>query len=89
MKLSIFADPSNGNLSDGGSNSDYLIMLVKDDGKCSPSNCQPKHIKGVVTSTLAGETLPISDAVDDRNYISEIVESLVIVQCAHASKHDE
>ena len=51
-------------------------MLVEDDGKCSLSNWQSKQIKQVVTSTLAGETLAISDAVDDRNYISEIPELL-------------
>ena len=76
LKLSIFAYSSHGKLSDGGSHLGYLIMLVEDDGKCSLSNWQSKQIKQVVTSTLAGEILAISDGVDDRNYISEISELL-------------
>ena len=32
LKLSIFADASHGNLSDGGCQLGYLIMLVGDDG---------------------------------------------------------
>ena len=36
-------------------------------------NWQSKQIKHVVRSTLAVETLSLSDAVDDGIYISEIV----------------
>ena len=36
-------------------------------------NWQSKQIKHVVRSTLAAETLSLSDAVDDGIYISEIV----------------
>ena len=77
LKLSIFADASHGNLSDGGSQSGYLIMLVGDDGKCSLLNWQSKQIKCVVRSTLAAETLALSDAVIDGIYISEIVPELL------------
>ena len=51
----------------------YLIMLVGDHGKCSLLNWQSKQVKHVVRSTLAVETLSLSDAVDDGIYISEIV----------------
>ena len=74
LKLSIFADTSHGNLSDGGSQLGYLIMLVGDDGLL---NWQSKQIKHVVRSTLAAEKLALSDAVDDGIYISEIVSELL------------
>ena len=77
LKLSIFADASHGNLSDGGSQSGYLIMLVGDDGKCSLLNWQSKQIKRVVRGTLAAETLALNDAVDDGIYLSEIVSELL------------
>ena len=77
LKLSIFADVSHGNLSDGGSQSGYLIMLVGDDGKCSLLNWQSKRIKHVLRGTLAAETLALNDAVDDGIYISEIVSELL------------
>lgn len=35
LKISIFADASHANLSDGGSHLGNLIMLVEDDGKFS------------------------------------------------------
>ena len=77
LKLSIFADVSHGNLSDGGSQSGYLIMLVGDDGKCSLLNWQSKRIKHVLRGTLVAETLALNDAVDDGIYISEIVSELL------------
>ena len=77
LKLSIFADVSHGNLSDGGSQSGYLIMLVGDDGKCSLLNWQSRRIKHVLRGTLAAETLALNDAVDDGIYISEIVSELL------------
>ena len=57
LKLSIFADESHGNLSDGGSHLGCLVILVEDDGSCLCLNWQWKRIKGVVTSNLAEETL--------------------------------
>ena len=39
---SIFADASDSNLSDGGNQLGYLIMLVGDDGKFSLLNWQSK-----------------------------------------------
>ena len=77
LKLSIFADASHGNFSDGESQLGYLIMLIGDDGKCSLLNWQSKRIKRVVRNTLAAEILALSDAVDDGIYISEIVSKLL------------
>ena len=77
LKLSIFADESHGNLSDGKSQLSYLIMLVGDDGKCLILNWQSKRIKRVVRSTLAAETLALCYAVIDRIYVSEIVSELL------------
>ena len=64
---------SRNNLSDGGGQLGYLIMLVGDDGKCSLLNWQSKWIKCVVKSTLDAETLALSDAVNDEFFILEII----------------
>ena len=66
-----------GNLVDGGSQLGYLILLVGNNGKCSLINWQSKCIKRVVRSTLAAETLAISEAVDDGMYLAEMISELL------------
>ena len=61
----------------GGGQLGHLIMFVGDDGKCSLLNWQSKQIKRVVRSTLAAETLTLSDAVNDGIYILEILSELL------------
>ena len=76
LKLVIYADASHGNLCDGGSQSGYLIFLVGENRKSSLINWQSKRIKRVVRSSLAAETLALSDAIDDGVYISELISEL-------------
>lgn len=77
LKILIFADASHGNLVDGGSQLGYLILLVGNNGKCSLINWQSKRIKRVVRSTLAAETLALSEAVDDGMYLAEMISELL------------
>ena len=65
LKLSIFADASHVILSDEGIQLSYLIVPVGNDGKCSLLNWLSKGIKRVDRSTLAAETLILSDAVTE------------------------
>ena len=76
LKLSIFADASHANLSDGGSHLAHLVMLVEDDGKCLFLNWQSKQIKQVVKGTLSAKNIALSDAFNDEINISEIVAKL-------------
>ena len=77
LKILIFADASHRNLVDGGSQLGYLILLVGNNGKCSLINWQSKRIKRVVRSTLAAETLALSEAVDDGMYLAEMISELL------------
>ena len=83
LKIIIFADASHGNLPDGGSQLGYLIFLAGENGKASLINWQSKRIKRVVRSSLAAETLALSDAIDDGVYLSELLSELIF----NGSKH--
>ena len=71
----MYAYLSHGNLPDVGSQLGYLIFLVVENKKCSILNSQSKAIKRVFSS-LAADTLALSDAIDDGIYISELVSEL-------------
>lgn len=61
LTLTVFSDASLGNLPDGGTQGGTLITLTGEGGKFSPLCWQSKRIRRVVRSTLAGETLAMSD----------------------------
>ena len=65
LNLVVFSDASLGNLPDGGSQGETLIVLMGQRGKFSPLCWQSKRIIRVVRSTLAGETLAMSDGIDN------------------------
>ena len=77
LKLIIYADASRRNLSDGGSQLGYLIFLVGENQKFCLVNWQSKRIKRVVRSSLSAETLALSDAIDDRVSIAELISELL------------
>ena len=79
----MYADASHGNLPDGGSQLGYLIFLVGENKKCSILNWQSKRIKHVSRSSLAAETLPLSDAIEDGIYIFELISELVFNGIKH------
>ena len=83
LKLVVHAEVSHGNLWDGGSQFGYSIFLVGQNKKCSIVNWQSKRIKRVVRSSLAAETLALSDAIDDGIYISELISELVFNGVKH------
>ena len=64
FELQLFSDASFGNLSDGGSQGGYVILLRGKNGKINPVTWQSKKIRRVVKSNLASEALALADGVD-------------------------
>ena len=64
LRLAVFADASLGNLPDGGSQGGYLVFLVDSNGRAALVDWKSHKIRRVVRSTLAAETLAMSEAVD-------------------------
>ena len=77
LKLVIYADAAHGNLVNGASQEGYLIFLVGENRKCILLNWQSKRIRRVVRSSLAAETLALSDAVDNGVYLTKMLSELL------------
>ena len=76
-----YSDAAFGNLSNGGSQGAYLVFLVDDQGKCNLISWQSKRIKRVVRSSLAAETLALSDCIDGAVFISSLYSEIVSGNC--------
>ena len=64
MKLAVYYDASFENLKDGGSQGGFIIFLYNGLQNCCPIAWSSKHIKCVVCSTLAAETLAGVESLD-------------------------
>ena len=64
LRVAVFADASLGNLPDKGSQAGYLVFLVDCEGNAALIDWKSHKIRRIVRSTLAAETLSMSDAVD-------------------------
>lgn len=76
LNLIVFSDASLGNLPDGGTQGGTLIALMGQNGKFSPLCWQSKRIRRVVRSTLAGETLAMSDGIDNAIFLATLFSEL-------------
>ena len=76
LNLTVFSDASLGNLPDGGTQGGTLITLTGDNGKFSPLCWQSRRIRRVVRSTLAGETLAMSDGIDNAIFLATLFSEL-------------
>ncbi len=72
----VFSDASFGNLPDGGTQGGALIGLMGEGGKFSPLCWQSKKIRRVVRSTLEGETLALSDGIDNAIFLTTLFSEL-------------
>lgn len=72
LQLTVFSDASFGNLPDGGTQGGYLILLANESGQFSPICWGSRKLRRIVRSTLAGETLALSDAIDVGVYLSHL-----------------
>lgn len=77
LKLVLFSDAALGNLTSGGSQGGYIVFIVGKDGNCSPVWWNSRKIRRVVRSTLAAETLAMSDGVDIAIFISTLFTELL------------
>ena len=68
LKLVFYADAAHGNLANGASQEGYLMFPVAENGKCILLNWHSKRIRRVVRSSLAAETLELSDTVGNGVY---------------------
>lgn len=76
LNLTVFSDASLGNLPDGGTQGGTLITLMGESGTFSPLCWQSKRIRRVVRSTLAGETLAMSDGIDNAIFLATLFSEL-------------
>jgi len=76
LRLMVFSDAALGNLPDGGSQGGYLILLVGQSGKFSPIWWNSKKIRRVVRSTLAAETISMSEAIDMAVFLATLFAEL-------------
>ena len=84
VKLVTLSDASHANLPDGFSSAGgFIIFLVGENGKSCPLAWEAKKIRRVVKSTLAAETLAVSDAVDVAYYLGRMLSEIIF------SVHDE
>ena len=70
------ADAAFVNHEDRGSQGGYLIFLVDENSKFNLISWQSKRIKRVIRSSLAAETLALSDSVDHAIYQSALLKEL-------------
>lgn len=83
LKMVAFTDASFANLSDGGTQGGHLIVLMGEHGQFSPISWQSKRIKRIVRSTLAGETLAMSEGIDSAIFLSTLYSELCAGSIAH------
>ena len=69
LKLLVFADASFANLTNGSSQAGFIILL-SDQESCSPLIWNSFRIRRIVKSTLAAETLSVSEALDSAHLFS-------------------
>ena len=72
LRIVFYSDAAHGNLLNGGSQSGYIIFLCGHENNCIPLNWQSKRIRRVVRSSLAAETLALSDVLDDAVYMMKL-----------------
>lgn len=70
IKIIVYTDAAFGNLPDGGSQGAYLIFLADENNSCNIISWQSKHLKLIVRSSLAAETLAMGEGIDAALYFS-------------------
>ena len=76
LSITVFADASFNNLPDGGSQGGYIIFLNDKYNSVVPLSWNSTRLRCVARSTLAAETLAMSDACDSAIFLSHLIEEL-------------
>ncbi|KAI8519244.1 hypothetical protein Bbelb_025010 [Branchiostoma belcheri] len=74
VSLTVFADASLANLENSGSCGGHLIFMTDSYGKSALVAWHSGRIKRVCRSTLAAETLAMSNALEEAVYLREIIQ---------------
>ena len=82
LRLQLFMDASFNNLPSGSSEAGQIIFLSDSRNNCCPVYWNLSKIKRVVRSTLAAETLALSDGCDESFYVNKVLCELI-----HADRH--
>ena len=77
QKFVAFTDAAFGNLPDGGSQGSLLVFIVDEQGISNLLCWQSSKIKRVVRSTLAAETLALSNCIDSSIYIAKLYQEIL------------
>ena len=84
VKLQLFTDARFNNLPNGGSQARQITSLTDSKNRTRPLYWNSSKIKRVVRSTIAVETLSLSDGCDVAIYISRLgSEILGVFKCLH------
>ena len=75
--IEAYSDASFANLHNGASQGGTLMLLSNQLGDRCPIYWESKKIRRVVRSTLAAETLALSDAAETAIYVRQIISELV------------
>ena len=77
IRLGVFSDASLANLPDGGSQGWNIICLLGENRKASPLRWQSTKIRRILRSTVTGEALAMSDAVDAAVFLAGLYSELM------------
>lgn len=76
LKLQLLTDASFNNLPNGRSQAGKILFLINNKKNTCPLYWNSSKIKRVVCSTIATETLPLSDACDLPIYINKLLSEI-------------
>ena len=76
-KISAFSDASHANLKGGSSQGGYIIFLHGENNHVAPISWRSHKINRVIHSTLAAETLALTEAAEQGFYIRAILTELL------------
>ena len=77
LKLQLYTDASFNNLPNGGSQAGQILFLSDYKNNCFPLHWNSSKLKQVVRSTLAAETLSLSDGCDVTFYVNILLSELI------------
>ena len=77
LHLTLYCDASFKNLPDGGSQGGHIVFLCDDEENCCPIAWSSSKIKRIVHSTLAAETLSLTDGTGTGIYVQSLLGDVV------------
>ena len=77
LKLQLLTDASFNNLPNGRSQAGKILFLINNKKNTCPLYWNSSKIKRVVCSTIATETLPLSDVCDVPFYINKLLSVIL------------